>query len=338
MRFGLFGGAAAPRLPDVAASAEGFFDFVETNVEAEALGFHSSFVTEHHFTGIGQLSAPLTLLTYIAARTTRLRLGTAILVLPWHNPVLLAEQVATLDLLSRGGLISASAKATATTSSRASPCRPTRPSRASRKYSMCWCARSPPTLRFPTAAASSASTRWLSSRRRTSGRTRRCGWRPAAKPRSRLAHGAASISCSTSSRRRSRLASASRSTGASSRRRATRSIRCGSPLPAISSSRAMPRRNDEALRRQVAIHERLLSLSRGSESRAGSHILGYTETLERDASLIGPAGEITDKLAALEEMGVAYVLLFSQARDQPPAVCREGDAEVRCVTHVPLPR
>src|SRR5207253_1006904 len=65
---------------------------------------HASSVPEHHFTRIGQLSAPLTLLIYIAARTTRLRLGTAILVLPWHNPVLLAEQVATLDLLSRGRL------------------------------------------------------------------------------------------------------------------------------------------------------------------------------------------------------------------------------------------
>src|SRR6266705_1482537 len=104
LRFGLFGGVAAPRLSDVAASAQGFFDFVETNVEAEALGFHSSFVTEHHFTGFGQVSATLNLLTWVGARTTTLRLGTAVLVLPWHNPVLLAEQVATLDLLSGGRL------------------------------------------------------------------------------------------------------------------------------------------------------------------------------------------------------------------------------------------
>ncbi len=104
MRFGLFGSAQATRGgPDVDSGA-GFRDFVEYNVEAEALGFHSTFVVEHHFTGFGQISATLNLLTWLGARTTTLRLGTAVLVLPWHNPVLLAEQAATLDLLSSGRL------------------------------------------------------------------------------------------------------------------------------------------------------------------------------------------------------------------------------------------
>jgi alkanesulfonate monooxygenase SsuD/methylene tetrahydromethanopterin reductase-like flavin-dependent oxidoreductase (luciferase family) len=59
-------------------------------------------VVEHHFTGLGQVSASLNLLTWVAARTKTLRLGTAVIVLPWHNPVLLAEQTATIDLLSGG--------------------------------------------------------------------------------------------------------------------------------------------------------------------------------------------------------------------------------------------
>src|SRR5665213_2271773 len=101
MRFGLFGSAQAKR-PEPGAeltdSSQGFREWIDNNIEAEALGFHSTFVVEHHFTGFGQVSASLNLLTWLGARTTTLRLGTAVLVLPWHNPVLLAEQAATLDL------------------------------------------------------------------------------------------------------------------------------------------------------------------------------------------------------------------------------------------------
>lgn len=102
MQFGLFGSAQAKRGGPNDDSGAGFREFVERNVEAEALGYHSTFLVEHHFTGFGQVSATLNLLTWIGARTTALRLGTAVLVLPWHNPVLLAEQISTLDLLSEG--------------------------------------------------------------------------------------------------------------------------------------------------------------------------------------------------------------------------------------------
>jgi alkanesulfonate monooxygenase SsuD/methylene tetrahydromethanopterin reductase-like flavin-dependent oxidoreductase (luciferase family) len=92
MKFGLFGG---PR-------TEGYSAYVDAVVEAEALGFHSNFLVEHHFTGIGQVSASMNLLAFIAARTRTIRLGTAVVVLPWHNPILVAEQAATLDRLSGG--------------------------------------------------------------------------------------------------------------------------------------------------------------------------------------------------------------------------------------------
>ena len=105
MQFGLFGSATAARHadPDV-DSGQGYKQFVDYNIEAEALGYHASFLVEHHFTGFGQVSASLTLLTWVAAKTKTLRLGTAVLVLPWHNPVLVAEQAATIDLLSGGRL------------------------------------------------------------------------------------------------------------------------------------------------------------------------------------------------------------------------------------------
>jgi alkanesulfonate monooxygenase SsuD/methylene tetrahydromethanopterin reductase-like flavin-dependent oxidoreductase (luciferase family) len=103
MRFGLFGGART-EIGEPASDSQIYTDYVDYICEAEELGFHSVFLVEHHFTGFGQISATLSFLTYLAAKTSRMRLGTAVLVLPWHNPALLAEQAATLDLLSDGRL------------------------------------------------------------------------------------------------------------------------------------------------------------------------------------------------------------------------------------------
>jgi alkanesulfonate monooxygenase SsuD/methylene tetrahydromethanopterin reductase-like flavin-dependent oxidoreductase (luciferase family) len=101
MRFGIFGGGKIGRMNPLGDS-HGYKDFIEYIKDADRLGYESVFLVEHHFTGVGQLSASLNLLTYLAAVTKRIRLGTAVLVLPWHNPALLAEQVATLDVLSGG--------------------------------------------------------------------------------------------------------------------------------------------------------------------------------------------------------------------------------------------
>ncbi len=101
MKFGMFGGVRTnPGVDD--GYHKGYNAYIDAVVEGERLGYYSNFIVEHHFTGAGQVSASLNLLSYLAAKTSRIRLGTAVVVLPWHNPVLIAEQVATLDLLSGG--------------------------------------------------------------------------------------------------------------------------------------------------------------------------------------------------------------------------------------------
>src|SRR5512132_3234065 len=69
---------------------------------AEPLGFDSLWALEHHFTGYAMSPAPTQLLAYYAGRTKRIALGTAVIVLPWHDPVRVAEQIALLDIMCGG--------------------------------------------------------------------------------------------------------------------------------------------------------------------------------------------------------------------------------------------
>jgi alkanesulfonate monooxygenase SsuD/methylene tetrahydromethanopterin reductase-like flavin-dependent oxidoreductase (luciferase family) len=77
-------------------------DILDEAVYAEQVGLHSAWIGEHHFSTLGVLSCPDLVLAQVAARTTKIRLAPAVTVLPLHHPIRVAEQWATLDLLSGG--------------------------------------------------------------------------------------------------------------------------------------------------------------------------------------------------------------------------------------------
>jgi alkanesulfonate monooxygenase SsuD/methylene tetrahydromethanopterin reductase-like flavin-dependent oxidoreductase (luciferase family) len=77
---------------------------VDLMVWSESLGYDSVWLTEHHFADYGISSAPSVLAAAVFSRTTRLRVGLAVYVLPFHDPIRFAEETATLDLLSGGRL------------------------------------------------------------------------------------------------------------------------------------------------------------------------------------------------------------------------------------------
>ncbi|MET0502366.1 MAG: LLM class flavin-dependent oxidoreductase [Candidatus Binatia bacterium] len=86
-------------------SAELYTHWLEQIDAAESLGFDSLWTTEHHFRYFGgMLPNPQLLLTAAAQRTKRMRLGTAVTLLPMHHPLKIAEDFAMLDLLSNGRL------------------------------------------------------------------------------------------------------------------------------------------------------------------------------------------------------------------------------------------
>src|SRR6478609_6894532 len=72
---------------------------------ADQLGYDTFWVAEHHFHEYGAVPNPAIMLASIAQRTKRLRLGTAISILTFHNPLTVAESYAMVDVLSGGRLV-----------------------------------------------------------------------------------------------------------------------------------------------------------------------------------------------------------------------------------------
>ncbi len=93
------------RLLDAAPPAERYRLGVEQIVHAERHGYDGAWIAQHHFhEDEGGMPAPLVFLGHVAARTTRIRLGTGIVTLPLEQPVRVAEDAAVLDALSGGRL------------------------------------------------------------------------------------------------------------------------------------------------------------------------------------------------------------------------------------------
>ncbi len=100
MRFGLFCTYENPTLDFASAYA----DQSALVRLAEDLGFEEAWVAEHHFNPGAASPSCLTLLAHLAALTQRIRLGSAAVLLPLHNPITVAEDAATVDILSGGRL------------------------------------------------------------------------------------------------------------------------------------------------------------------------------------------------------------------------------------------
>tara|TARA_B100001123_G_scaffold120587_2_gene140388 strand:- start:1691 stop:2701 length:1011 start_codon:yes stop_codon:yes gene_type:complete len=100
MKFGLYSSIAnPPRGEDLPRCVD---EVIEEAKLAEQAGFDSCFFGEHHQDKDGFLPSPLIVCTAVAAATTTLRVGTSVILLPLHHPVRLAEDVVTLDVVSKG--------------------------------------------------------------------------------------------------------------------------------------------------------------------------------------------------------------------------------------------
>jgi len=91
------------RNPEFGASSQALYDAaIEMSVWAEEHGFYGVQLSEHHASEDGYLASPIVLAAAIAARTRRIRLRFALLLLPINNPLRIAEDLAILDIISGG--------------------------------------------------------------------------------------------------------------------------------------------------------------------------------------------------------------------------------------------
>jgi alkanesulfonate monooxygenase SsuD/methylene tetrahydromethanopterin reductase-like flavin-dependent oxidoreductase (luciferase family) len=94
---------AVRNLPDAAYDLKDVYaDYISDAVLAEELGFKGTFYGEHHFRECQWTGSPILVATAVAAKTTRLRVGTAVALLPFHDPRRVAEDVAIADVISGG--------------------------------------------------------------------------------------------------------------------------------------------------------------------------------------------------------------------------------------------
>ena len=98
--YGLFTGQHRP--DDPRSMSEIYSETVDLARRVEAAGLDSAWASEHHFTDDGYLSGTMPTLGALAAATDEIRIGTAVALAPFHHPIRLAEDGATVDLLSDG--------------------------------------------------------------------------------------------------------------------------------------------------------------------------------------------------------------------------------------------
>ena len=106
MRYALFANFENPLFGSAPGNAaRAIAESMQTIVHAERLGFDEAWVTEHHFNRFSVSSSLFALLAHAAAKTERIALGTAAVLLPMHDPIRVAEDAATVDALSNGRLL-----------------------------------------------------------------------------------------------------------------------------------------------------------------------------------------------------------------------------------------